>query len=78
MIIPVRCFTCNRVLASKYEKYLELTQGKDDQNVLSANPNPDIVKETTFQQKAFEAIGIVDRYCCKRHIITHIELIEII
>ena len=24
MIIPVRCFTCNRVIGSKYKKYLEL------------------------------------------------------
>ena len=24
MIIPVRCFTCNRVIGSKYEKYLQI------------------------------------------------------
>ena len=24
MIIPVRCFSCNKEISSKYEKYLEL------------------------------------------------------
>ena len=26
MIIPVRCFTCGKVIGNKYEKYLELLQ----------------------------------------------------
>jgi len=26
MIIPVRCFTCGKVVGNKYEKYLELIQ----------------------------------------------------
>ena len=30
MIIPVRCFTCNRILASKYEKYLEIVNTEKD------------------------------------------------
>ena len=28
MIIPVRCFTCNNVIGSKWNKYLELLQKK--------------------------------------------------
>jgi len=26
MIIPVKCFTCNRLIANKYEKYLEVKE----------------------------------------------------
>lgn len=26
MFIPVRCFSCGKVIANKYEKYLELLQ----------------------------------------------------
>ena len=26
MIIPVRCFTCGKVIGNKYDKYLELLQ----------------------------------------------------
>ena len=26
MIIPVRCFTCGKVIGNKYDKYIELLQ----------------------------------------------------
>ena len=40
MIIPVRCFTCNRVLASKYEKYLEIVSaGGGSENIIDGNPD---------------------------------------
>lgn len=29
MIIPVRCFTCGKVIGNKYDTYLELMQGED-------------------------------------------------
>ena len=29
MIIPIKCFTCGNVLASKYDKYLQLLNAKD-------------------------------------------------
>ncbi|KAL0225704.1 hypothetical protein P9112_013028 [Eukaryota sp. TZLM1-RC] len=28
MIIPVRCFTCGKVVGNKYEQYLELLQAQ--------------------------------------------------
>ena len=75
MIIPVRCFTCNRVLGSKYAKYLEIVnKEKDTENIITGAANIDPNKETV-QQKAFKAIGISDRYCCKRHVISHIDLV---
>lgn len=30
MIIPVRCFTCGRVIASDYEKFTERVRGGED------------------------------------------------
>ena len=82
MIIPIRCFTCNRVLASKYESYIEYVNEKKAK--LSAHNKvidefvTDLLnsKKKTIEQEAFEKIGISDRYCCKRHIVTHIDLIE--
>jgi DNA-directed RNA polymerase subunit N len=57
MIIPVRCFTCGRVIASDYEKFVErVKKGEDPKEVL-------------------DSLGI-DRYCCRRMILTHVDLID--
>ena len=38
MIIPVRCFTCGNILASKYDKYRELkAQQKQINDILELN-----------------------------------------
>lgn len=76
MIIPVRCFTCNRVLASKYAKYKEIIATEtDNENIISGDPDIDLSEDNVYQ-KAFKEIGINDRYCCKRHILSHIDLIQ--
>lgn len=82
MIIPIRCFTCNRVLASKYESYIEYVNKKkiknEDEELLTTKTITNLLnsEKKTIEQEAFEEIGISDRYCCKRHIVTHIDLIE--
>lgn len=76
MIIPVRCFTCNRVIGSKYEKYLQIISSeKNSENIMNGDPDIDLSNETIYQ-KAFKEIGVEDRYCCKRHLLSHIDLIE--
>ena len=76
MIIPIRCFTCNRVLASKYKTYKEIiSKNVKKENIISGDPNIDISKQNIYQE-AFEKIGIADRYCCKRHMLSHIDLIQ--
>ena len=76
MIIPVRCFTCNRVIGSKYEEYLKIIATEpENENIISGDPDVDLTKENIYQ-KAFMKIGIQDRYCCKRHMLAHIHLIQ--
>ncbi len=36
MIIPVRCFSCGKVIADKYEKFLELAKKEDPKKVLDS------------------------------------------
>ncbi len=56
MIIPVRCFTCGKVLGNKWEVYLdELMRGHSECQVL-------------------DNLGIM-RYCCRRVMLTHVDLI---
>jgi len=57
MIIPVRCFTCGRVIGSAYQPFkTRVANGEDPAEVL-------------------DSLGIT-RYCCRRMIITHADLIE--
>lgn len=78
MIIPVRCFTCNRVLASKYEQYLQIIDSAPEtskENIIDGQALVDL-EEDNIYQIAFKKIGVGDRYCCKRHLLCHIDLIE--
>lgn len=57
MIIPIRCFTCGKVIGNKWEKYLQYL---DD--------NYDVAD-------ALDKLGM-KRYCCRRMLISHVDLIE--
>lgn len=59
MIIPVRCFTCGKVVSEYYEEFKERTeQGEDPQEVL-------------------DDLG-VERYCCRRMMVSHKDLIDVV
>ena len=76
MIIPVRCFTCNRVLGSKYSRYLEIISSETSkENIINGDPEVDLSEDNVYQ-KSFKEIGVSDRYCCKRHLLSHIDLIH--
>ncbi|KKK27366.1 hypothetical protein ARAM_006666 [Aspergillus rambellii] len=57
MIIPVRCFSCGKVVGDLWERYLQLL----DEGI----PDGD----------AMDQLGC-KRYCCRRMIMTHVDLIE--
>lgn len=79
MIIPVRCFTCNKVLSSKYEAYLKLSKINKsvDEDIMSSiiSNDADFNEKIETSKELFSKIGIT-RYCCKRHLLTHVDLIE--
>jgi len=68
MIIPVRCFTCGKIIGDKYEEYK--VRHDDYKKAMDAGEKP---KETPKQ--ILDDLG-VDRYCCRRMILTHVELIN--
>ncbi|XP_059626222.1 DNA-directed RNA polymerases I, II, and III subunit RPABC5-like [Cornus florida] len=57
MIIPVRCFTCGKVIGNKWDTYLDFLQADYTEG------------------DALDALGLV-RYCCRRMLMTHVDLIE--
>ena len=75
MIIPVRCFSCNNIIASKYEEYKRLCP-ENNEDLIDALNNPDKFADIVKESKSlFDKLGI-KRYCCKRHLLTHVDLIE--
>ena len=57
MMIPVRCFTCGKLIADKYEEWKRR------------------VKEGEESDKVLDDLGLT-RLCCRRMIISHVELID--
>jgi DNA-directed RNA polymerase subunit N (RpoN/RPB10) len=75
MIIPIRCFTCNNIIGSKYNKYLEIiSTRKDDDFMLDSSTDIDKISDT-IENIAFKELNI-KRYCCKRHLLTHVDLMD--
>ncbi|GIQ82240.1 DNA-directed RNA polymerase, subunit N/Rpb10 [Kipferlia bialata] len=58
MLIPVRCFTCGKVVGNLYQKYQQL-----------------VTEEGMSKAEALDKLEL-DRYCCRRMILTHVELID--
>lgn len=83
MIIPVRCFTCGKVIGSKWKRYEELVlenrikQGKDpkEDSVLDIVYLSEETTQQTPEAIALDQLGLV-RYCCRRHLLGHVELVK--
>lgn len=73
MIIPVRCFTCNKVLADAWEAFVEkcAKEAKKDQQQTVDGLSPERLKEI------LKELGFA-RICCNRHMLSHVDLIEYI
>lgn len=72
MIIPIKCFTCNKVLADKWEYYLrESTKLKKD---AKKEQDGGGIKEQGTKE-ILDALGL-DKYCCRRHMLGHVDIID--
>jgi|TARA_B100001057_G_C22393928_1_gene773278 DNA-directed RNA polymerase subunit N (RpoN/RPB10) len=76
MIIPVKCFTCGKVLGDKYLFYLKEVRKRK----IEMGENPDNVVYLTkeFSKKTPEGdvmdiLGL-NRSCCRRHMLTHVDI----
>lgn len=73
MIIPIRCFTCGKVIADKWKTYEEHCKS------LNNKEHKDGIHDSFEQYKGniLEKIGIT-KICCKRHFLGHVDLINYI
>ena len=78
MIIPIRCYTCGKLLADKYEYYeSELLRKKlamnttEDPLIININAS-DIQK--TIAGEIMDELGLI-RICCRKVMLTSINII---
>ena len=57
MIIPVRCFSCGKVVGYKWEPF--------SKRVAAGEPPKEVLDD----------LG-VDRYCCRRMLLSHVDLVD--
>jgi DNA-directed RNA polymerase subunit N (RpoN/RPB10) len=82
MIIEVRCFTCSKVLADKWNYYCKrVTELEAEQAKKSAKEKDTEINQLhfdkTIRQQVFDELGL-DRICCRRMLLSHVDLIETI
>ena len=77
MIIPIRCVTCNNILAGKWDAYLEAVKRNKTKDKRSQTDDiPYLTKTTvrTAEGRAMDELGLT-RECCRRHVLTCVELL---
>ena len=79
MIIPIRCITCGKPIAGKYEQYKKLVKEKsggeftDEANLVMISDA--LYKGKTPQCEALDELGFT-RMCCRRMILSHVEILQ--
>ena len=76
MIIPIRCFTCGKVMADKADYFLsEKTKLEKEGKV---NTDPKFKHFSNIHTKEIlDNLGLI-RYCCRRNLISNIDMMNII
>jgi DNA-directed RNA polymerase I, II, and III subunit RPABC5 len=73
MIIPIRCMNCGNILADKWLAY----QRRLKERAESQSGKPFYMDGKTVpvteEGKALDELGLT-RYCCRKHMLTHVDL----
>ena len=80
MIIPIRCFTCNNVVAHLWEAYLAKIQiAYIDEDIANFKKKRFVDIEQlatkTVEGKILDELGL-NRYCCRRMLLSHVDLCD--
>lgn len=80
MIIPVRCMTCGSMIGSKYIAYTnhvnQLYGSTQNKHNYITQDISDLFQQTP-EKIALDKVGLT-RYCCRRHLLTHTDTINLL
>jgi DNA-directed RNA polymerase I, II, and III subunit RPABC5 len=76
MIIPVKCFTCGKVIGNKYEYYqkevrkIKMSRNMEVDKVIYLTE--DFIDKTP-EGEVLDKLGL-NKMCCRRHLLTHVDI----
>ena len=76
MIIPVKCFTCGKVIGNKYAYYqkevrkIKMSRGIDVDKVIYLTE--DYIDKTP-EGEVLDKLGL-NKMCSRRHLLTHVDI----
>jgi DNA-directed RNA polymerase subunit N len=76
MLIPVKCFTCGKVIGDKYLYYqTKVIKLKEEKGILPEKIQylDDSNIHKTFEGDVLDELKIT-RICCRRHMLTHVNI----
>ena len=76
MIIPVKCFTCGKVLGNKYRYYLKEVQKRKISKSMDTDKVLYLTKDfidKTPEGEVMDELKLT-KYCCRRHMLTHVDI----
>jgi DNA-directed RNA polymerase subunit N (RpoN/RPB10) len=74
MIVPIRCFTCGKIVADKYEYYVR----EKDKLEASNEDNEDYKYFSKIHtKKILDNLGLT-RYCCRRMMLGTVDMMDFI
>jgi len=76
MIIPVKCFTCGKVLANKYNYYLKEVRKKKMENGEDLEKVKYLTSSNMLKSaegEVLDSLGLT-KMCCRRHFLTHVDI----
>jgi DNA-directed RNA polymerase I, II, and III subunit RPABC5 len=76
MIIPVKCFTCGKVIGDKYRYYLAEVKKRKMSEDMKNDKVIYLTKE--FRDKTPEGLVLdelkFNKMCCRRHFLSHVDI----
>ena len=83
MLIPVRCFTCGKVLGDKWNPFINIVKNERSNGELNLKTNIDLEYIDTKNPKQTKSIEgeVLDklnitRYCCRRHMLGTVNIVS--
>jgi DNA-directed RNA polymerase subunit N (RpoN/RPB10) len=83
MLIPIRCFTCNNILADKWDPFIIMTNMEKNKNDKMSDNKLDVKyidfskAEKSIEGKVLDELGL-HKYCCRTVMLTNPHLISYI
>ena len=75
MIIPIRCFTCGKLIAHLWNKYINTLQEEQHKLLMTYKDVISQEDKTSIENKILDDLNIT-KYCCRRMFIAHVDLCE--